>query len=230
MASRLTHDLSASAFNLKPVFQDTLNFLRQVRQLKPRETPQNIKDFNPYNVQELSKKLETELSSEEYNQIIHELMHVNEDNSTASLLAAFRRTEQQVSTKRKDIASLPIGVAKGYRKTSSCQAFVTAGTGRFIVDGIPLEQRFSLRQVVKLLPVFQTAGFRRFDIWCKLGEAQGPSGAMGSILMAVSNAICVVDPSLQDGLAEFCRRDPRKKERKKPGQPKARKKFTWVKR
>lgn len=64
---------------------------------------------------------------------------------------------------------------------------------------------------------------------CKANYFLGQSGA---ITLGLAKALAVYNPELKETLdaAGCLRRDPRRVERKKPGQEKARKKFTWVKR
>lgn len=66
-------------------------------------------------------------------------------------------------------------------------------------------------------------------IICNLIHFVGQSGA---ITLGLAKALAIYNPSLKESLdaAGCLRRDPRSVERKKPGQEKARKKFTWVKR
>merc|ERR1711916_286577 len=60
----------------------------------------------------------------------------------------------------------------------------------------------------------------------------GESGQAGAVRHGIARALLVVDPELRSALkrAGFLTRDARKKERKKPGQPGARKKFQYSKR
>lgn len=57
-------------------------------------------------------------------------------------------------------------------------------------------------------------------------------GQSGAVTLGLAKALAVYNPELKEALdaAGCLRRDPRRVERKKPGQEKARKKFTWVKR
>ena len=58
------------------------------------------------------------------------------------------------------------------------------------------------------------------------------SGQIGAIQLGIARALLKTNPDLRDALREddLLTRDPRKKERKKPGQPKARKRFQFSKR
>ncbi|KAH9256035.1 hypothetical protein BASA81_005811 [Batrachochytrium salamandrivorans] len=71
----------------------------------------------------------------------------------------------------------------------------------------------------------------KFDVQCTV-HGGGVMGQAGAIRMALAKALQAFEPKLRKELKVngFLRRDPRAVERKKPGQPKARKKFQWVKR
>ena len=74
-----------------------------------------------------------------------------------------------------------------------------------------------------------TAG--KFDVWCTV-KGGGISGQAGSVRLGIARALERYSPELRPSLsaAAMLTRDPRRVERKKPGQKKARKKFQWVKR
>jgi len=71
----------------------------------------------------------------------------------------------------------------------------------------------------------------KYDINVNLGGG-GPKGQAEALRLAISRALLKVDPESRKELkaAGFLTRDPREVERKKPGQPKARKKFQFSKR
>jgi small subunit ribosomal protein S9 len=121
----------------------------------------------------------------------------------------------------------------GRRKTSTARVFLRPGEGRLVVNGRDVEEYFSrdtLKMVVKQpLEVTETAG--KFDIRATV-EGGGGSGQAGAIRHGISRALLQFDAALRDRLksAGFLTRDPRKKERKKYGQPGARKRFQFSKR
>ena len=121
----------------------------------------------------------------------------------------------------------------GRRKTSTARVFLRPGGGRITVNGRDAEDYFSrdtLKMVMKQpLAVTETAD--KFDIDATV-EGGGGSGQAGAIRHGISRALLEFDASLRERLksAGFLTRDPRKKERKKYGQPGARKRFQFSKR
>ena len=71
----------------------------------------------------------------------------------------------------------------------------------------------------------------KFDILVNV-QGGGPTGQAGAVRHGISRALVVFNPEFRPALkkAGFLRRDPRMKERKKPGQPGARKRFQFSKR
>ena len=124
-------------------------------------------------------------------------------------------------------------VATGRRKTAVARVRMTAGTGQIKINGKPLEEYFPtvpLQHTV--LSPFEVAKVgKTFDVVVN-ATGGGTHGQAGAVRMAVSRALLQADETLRPGLkAEgFLRRDPRMKERKKSGQPGARKRFQFSKR
>ena len=124
-------------------------------------------------------------------------------------------------------------VATGRRKTAVARVRMTAGTGQIKINGKPLEEYFPtvpLQHTV--LSPFEVAKVgKTFDVVVNAAGG-GTHGQAGAVRMAVSRALLQADETLRPGLkAEgFLRRDPRMKERKKSGQPGARKRFQFSKR
>jgi small subunit ribosomal protein S9 len=107
------------------------------------------------------------------------------------------------------------------------------GSGKITVNGRAFEQYFpieALRMVVaQPLTVTETAA--KFDARIKV-IGGGPTGQAGAVRHGLARALLQADPSYRPALkAEgLLTRDPRKKERKKYGQPGARKRFQYSKR
>jgi len=107
------------------------------------------------------------------------------------------------------------------------------GTGAILVNGKTLDQYFPIfyhrDEVRKPLTVTETAG--KFDIVVKTSGG-GLTGQVDAVKLGISRALVKFDVALISRLREFglLTRDPRMKERKKPGQKGARKKFQWTKR
>ena len=121
----------------------------------------------------------------------------------------------------------------GRRKTSTARVTLRPGQGRWVVNGRTLEDYFPravLRQsLTQPLGVTETQG--RFDVRVNV-EGGGLRGQADAIRLGVARALLKVDETLRPRLrAEgLLTRDPREVERKKPGRPKARKRFQFSKR
>ena len=123
--------------------------------------------------------------------------------------------------------------AVGRRKTSVARILLHSGSGRWSVNGRPLEDYFPRAahraRIEDPLRVAQSEG--RFDVEARVGGG-GLTGQADAIRMGVARALVSHDEDLRVALREsgMLTRDPRKVERKKPGRPKARKRFQFSKR
>jgi len=123
--------------------------------------------------------------------------------------------------------------ATGRRKTSVARVRVSEGSGSITVNGLEANKYFdtALQQELLKKP-FQTAGIvGKYDIVATVSGG-GKSGQCGAVVHAVSRALAASDEEMKAVLkkAGFLSRDARMKERKKPGQPGARKRFQFSKR
>ncbi len=123
--------------------------------------------------------------------------------------------------------------AVGKRKCAIARVWMQPGTGNFIVNRRRLEEYFgreTLRMVVRQ-PLELTGTVGRFDFNVNV-DGGGISGQAGAIKHGISKALCEFDAELRPILkkAGFLTRDSRMKERKKYGQPGARKRFQFSKR
>ncbi|MEI6871724.1 MAG: 30S ribosomal protein S9 [Verrucomicrobiota bacterium] len=127
----------------------------------------------------------------------------------------------------------PEFVAIGRRKTAVARIRMNAGSGKIVINGRPLDEYFKTQalQNTVLSPFEVVKQVNQFDLKVN-ADGGGLQGQAGALRLAVSRALIEVDPALRAVLkAEgFLRRDPRMKERKKPGQPGARKRFQFSKR
>ncbi len=121
----------------------------------------------------------------------------------------------------------------GRRKTSTARLYIKPGKGEFLVNKRPLEEYFPTksRQNVVTLPLRLTEQLTKFDIKVTVSGG-GMTGQAGAVQHALSRAIDDLDPETHGILKEngLLTRDDRMVERKKYGQPKARKKFQFSKR
>jgi small subunit ribosomal protein S9 len=123
--------------------------------------------------------------------------------------------------------------ATGRRKTASVRARLTPGEGLVTVNGRSLEEYFptASHQNTVLSPLQVTGNTQKFDVEVS-AKGGGLSGQAGATRLAISRALLELDSELRPALkAEgFLTRDGRAKERKKSGQPGARKRFQFSKR
>jgi small subunit ribosomal protein S9 len=121
----------------------------------------------------------------------------------------------------------------GRRKTSVARVFLRPGTGTVTVNGRTLENYFPnavLRMVVhQPLTLSELTG--KFDLYVTVAGG-GPAGQASAIRMGLSRALLAYNAELKSLLrrAGLLTRDPRMKERKKPGQMGARRRFQFSKR
>ena len=123
--------------------------------------------------------------------------------------------------------------ATGRRKTAVASVTMTPGAGKWRVNKRELDEYFdseALRSYLKQ-PMMLTNTLDKFDVSGRLSGG-GVAGQAGALRHAVARALLLVDSSLREVLkASGClTRDSRMKERKKPGQPGARKRFQFSKR
>lgn len=121
----------------------------------------------------------------------------------------------------------------GRRKTSTARVFMRPGTGKVTVNGRAIEDYFPnavLRMVVKQPFVISELG-DKFDLLVTVAGG-GPAGQASAIRMGLSRALLRYNDQLKSMLrqAGLLTRDPRMKERKKPGQKAARRRFQFSKR
>ena len=121
----------------------------------------------------------------------------------------------------------------GRRKASVARIYLNKGKGAITINKKDYKDFFPVeglqKKVLQPFSVLELEG--KFDVKVNVNGG-GNTGQADAIKLAIARALCELDlenrPALKaEGLLT---RDPRKVERKKPGQKKARKKFQWVKR
>ena len=131
------------------------------------------------------------------------------------------------------MATDPRTYATGKRKTAIARIWLKAGTGTIIVNGTPADEYFEretsrmiMRQSLELIESIE-----KFDVTATV-KGGGHSAQAEAMRHGISRAIILLDPERRPLLkrAGFLTRDARKKERKKYGQPGARKRFQYSKR
>ena len=121
----------------------------------------------------------------------------------------------------------------GRRKTAIARIYLSEGDGKIVInkrDYTEFFQKATLHYVVEQ-PLQLTESMGKYDIKVNL-KGGGITGQAEALRLAISRALIKIDPEFRPVLKEkgLLRRDPRMVERKKPGQPKARKKFQFSKR
>ena len=127
----------------------------------------------------------------------------------------------------------PRHLGTGRRKTSVARVRLASGSGKIWINGRPVENYFPMEslRVVATQPLTVTGNAEKFDAQISVSGG-GPSGQAGAVRHGLARALLTVDPNLRPLLkAEgFLTRDARERERKKYGQPGARKRFQFSKR
>ncbi len=121
----------------------------------------------------------------------------------------------------------------GRRKTAVARVRLASGTGKIVVNGRSFENYFPIEseRTVASQPLTVTNTADKFDAQITVSGG-GPEGQAGAVRHGLARALLTVDPAFRPVLkAEgLLTRDPRMRERKKYGQPGARKRFQYSKR
>ncbi|MDX9727986.1 MAG: 30S ribosomal protein S9 [Bacteroidales bacterium] len=123
--------------------------------------------------------------------------------------------------------------AIGRRKAAVARVYLSDGKGQITINDREYKNYFpnEILQYVVLQPLNLLNVADKYDIKVTL-DGGGSKGQAEAVRLAISRALIKIDPEFKPKLkAEgFTTRDPREVERKKPGQPKARKRFQFSKR
>jgi small subunit ribosomal protein S9 len=123
--------------------------------------------------------------------------------------------------------------AIGRRKTSTARVYLTPGSGKWVVNGRTLGDFFPRRSLVQHAqqPFVATDTLGAFDVKARLAGG-GMTGQAGALRLGIARALVAADETHRKKLREhgLLTRDARAVERKKPGQPGARKRFQFSKR
>ncbi|MFH0908220.1 MAG: 30S ribosomal protein S9 [bacterium] len=123
--------------------------------------------------------------------------------------------------------------ATGRRKTAVARVRLANGVGKVMVNDVEIKKYFPLETLRNLVeqPLKATDTLKRFDILASISGG-GLTGQAGAMRHGIARALVMADEALKQPLKEggFLTRDPRMKERTKPGQPGARKRFQFSKR
>ncbi|MEE8210221.1 MAG: 30S ribosomal protein S9 [bacterium] len=131
------------------------------------------------------------------------------------------------------VAETPRFYGTGKRKTSIARVWLTPGSGAITVNRLPMDEYFD-RETSKMVvrqPFELTGTTGNFDAFITV-RGGGKTGQAGAVRHGITRALLKANAGLRDTLkrAGMVTRDARKKERKKYGQPGARKRFQYSKR
>ena len=123
--------------------------------------------------------------------------------------------------------------AVGRRKTSTARVYLRPGSGNIVINKRPLSEYLptEIRQRAAVAPLELTELRGQFDVLVN-AKGGGLTGQAEAIQLGIARCLVQFNEELRKPLrdAGYMTRDPRMVERKKPGQPKARKKFQFSKR
>jgi small subunit ribosomal protein S9 len=121
----------------------------------------------------------------------------------------------------------------GRRKTSTARVRITDGSGKLVVNGRTFDTYFSHDNFAKqaYAPLLTVDLREKIDVTANVAGG-GVAGQAGAVAHGIARALQKMNMELRPALkkAGHIRRDPREKERKKAGQPGARKRFQFSKR
>jgi small subunit ribosomal protein S9 len=121
----------------------------------------------------------------------------------------------------------------GRRKASVARVYLRPGHGRIIVNKTPLDNYFNRESVKQVLrqPLALTETLETYDVLVNVCGG-GKTGQAGAIRLGLARALCQSNPDFRTVLKanNLLTRDARRVERKKYGQPGARKRFQFSKR
>ncbi|XP_045443235.1 28S ribosomal protein S9, mitochondrial isoform X3 [Pipistrellus kuhlii] len=192
--------------------------------------------------EELEEMLVEKLSDQDYRQFVRLMERLLQSGAAEEeFVQSFRRSvtvqskKQPIEPVQRDAQGMAFSTSEGKRKSAKAEAVVYEhGSGRIKVNGIDYLLYFPVLQDREQLmfPFHFLDRLGKHDVTCTVSGG-GRSAQAGAIRLAVARALCSfvteeeVEWMRQAGLLTS---DPRVRERKKPGQEGARRKFTWKKR
>ena len=123
--------------------------------------------------------------------------------------------------------------ALGRRKAAIARIYVNDGKGQITINNREMKEYFPFEQLQYIVnqPLELTQNSGKYDININL-TGGGVKGQAEAVRLAIARALVIIDPENKEVLKsnKLLTRDPREVERKKPGRPKARKRFQFSKR
>ncbi len=146
-------------------------------------------------------------------------------------------TEPEKPTPSRTAPPLPEGKhyvwGMGRRRTSVARIRIRPGSGKFVVNKRDMADYFHVEQdrQTAVQPLELLGMVTSWDIWANVNGG-GHNGQAGAVMLGLARALVEILPEEEHTLRErgMLTRDARMKERKKPGQPGARKRFQYSKR
>jgi len=130
-------------------------------------------------------------------------------------------------------ADKAVFIGTGRRKSSTARVRIVEGTGKLVVNDREFEEYFSHENFAKqaYAPLLTVELRDKIDVVANVAGG-GVAGQAGAVAHGIARALQKLNAELRPALkkAGHIKRDPREKERKKPGQPGARKRFQFSKR
>jgi small subunit ribosomal protein S9 len=130
-------------------------------------------------------------------------------------------------------ADKAVFLGTGRRKSSTARVRIVEGSGKLVVNDREFESYFSHENFAKqaYAPLLTVELREKIDVVANVAGG-GVAGQAGAVAHGIARALQKLNPELRAALkkAGHLTRDPRMKERKKPGQPGARKRFQFSKR
>ena len=121
----------------------------------------------------------------------------------------------------------------GRRKSSIARVYITPGTGKIVINKKDMDEYFGLDtlKVIVKQPLVATGTEGKYDVLVNVCGG-GFTGQSQALRLAIARALVKINPEDKTALRSegFMTRDSRSVERKKPGQPKARRRFQFSKR
>ncbi len=138
-----------------------------------------------------------------------------------------------MATKKTEKQNVNLGMGTGRRKTAVARVYLREGEGNITINGRNVDEYFGNPLYVYMVrqPLDVTANVNKFDLVINV-TGGGPTGQAGACRHGIARALVEYDEANRPALhaSGFMTRDSRMVERKKFGQPGARRKFQFSKR
>lgn len=128
---------------------------------------------------------------------------------------------------------VPYSPGTGRRKTAVAQVRLMPGNGKIMINDRPIQEYFprETHAILVTQPLRTTNVLNKYNVTVKV-MGGGPSGQAGAVCMGIARALLRTNPDYKGLLRKggYLTRDPRAKERKKPGLVRARRAKQYTKR